>query len=615
MFHPSLFFFLGAAALPLVKGRARSVFLVSLPLLAFFTLLLMPYGKAGGLSIWGQELIFLRVDRLSLVFGYIFTISALIGFVYALHVEKKREHVAALLYIGSALGVVFAGGLLVLFFFWEMMAFSSVFLIWYGEKGKDAGMRYLLVHIAGGLLLFAGIVIHVAEGGGGAFDHLTNGGFGATLILIGFILNAAVPPLHAWLTDAYPEATVTGAVFLSAYTTKTAVYVLARGFAGTEILVGLGVIMAIYGVVYAVLENDCRRLLAYHIVSQVGYMVAGVGMGTEMAINGTVAHAFSHILYKGLLFMGAGSVIYMTGERKLTELGGLYKWMPITFFLYMVGGFSISAFPLFSGFVSKSMVVSAAAEDHRPYVVLLLTLASAGTFLHTGLKLPYFVFFGRNSGLSAKEPPANMLWGMGLAAFLCILIGIAPGLLYRILPYPVSYHPYTASHVVWALQLLLFTGLGFFMLLKQLQPTATISIDCDWFYRKGTEAFLWLAHHPVARFEGAVTELYDKALIQPTLRLVAICKRFDLEVIDGVVNAVGSNVLSGGRLSTLVEKYIIYGFINLVGYVNHLAAALFRRLQTGVVNHYAMMIIVGIFILVNVYLLLKTHLPVWIALK
>ncbi len=613
MFHPSLFFFLGAAALPLIKGRARSVFLVSLPLLAFFSLLFMPQGKAGSLSLFGQELVFLRADRISLVFGYIFTISALIGFVYALHVQKKREHIAALLYIGSALGVVFAGDLLVLFLFWEMMAFSSVFLILYGEKGKDAGMRYLLVHIVGGLLLFAGIVIHVAGGGGIAFDHLTGGG--TTLILIGFILNAAVPPLHAWLADAYPEATITGAVFLSAYTTKTAVYVLARGFAGTEILVVLGVIMAIYGVVYAVMENDCRRLLAYHIISQVGYMVAGVGVGTEMAINGTVAHAFSHILYKGLLFMGAGSVIYMTGERRLTQLGGLYKWMPITFLLYMVGGFSISAFPLFSGFVSKSMVVSAAAEDHRPYVVLLLTLASAGTFLHTGLKLPYFVFFGQNSGLSAKEPPANMLCGMGIAAFLCVLIGVAPGLLYRILPYPVSYHPYTASHVIWALQLLLFTGLGFFMLLKHLQPEATISIDCDWFYRKGTGAFLWLAHHPIARFEDAVTGFYDKALIQPTLRLVAICKRFDLEVIDGIVNGVGRNVFSGGRLSTFVEKYMIYGFINLVGYANHLAAALFRRLQTGVVNHYAMMIIVGIFILVNVYLLLKTHLTVLIALK
>ncbi len=296
-----------------------------------------------------------------------------IGIVYALHVKDNGQHMAAFLYIGGSLGVTFAGDYFTLFVFWELMAFASAYLV-FAKREKEAieaGYRYILVHIFGGVCLLGGIILHYVSTQSIAVGPLVNdGSLAFYLILIGVIVNAAVPPLHAWLTDAYPEGTVTGSVFMSAFTTKTAVYVLVRVFPGTELLVWMGTIMALYGVVYAVLENDCRRLLAYHIISQVGYMVAGVGIGTDMSLNGSVSHAFAHILYKGLLFMGAGAVIQMTGKRKLTELGGLYKTMPITLVLYMIGGFAISAFPLFSGFVTKSMVVSGASHDHRPWVAL-----------------------------------------------------------------------------------------------------------------------------------------------------------------------------------------------------------------------------------------------------
>jgi multicomponent Na+:H+ antiporter subunit D len=325
------------------------------------------------------------------------------------------------------------------------------------------------------------------------------------LILIGFLVNAAVPPLHAWLTDAYPEATVTGAIFLSALTTKTAVYTLIRGYPGTEFLVWLGTVMALWGVVYAVLANDIRRLLAYHIISQVGYMVAGVGMGTAIALNGATAHAFTHILYKSVLFMGAGAVIAMTGKSKLTELGGIYKYMPITFVLYMVGAFSISAFPLFSGFVSKTMVVEAAAVDHRAWIWLLLSMASAGTFLHTGLKLPYFTFLGKDAGLRPKEAPWNMLLAMGIAAFFCVFIGVYPAWLYQFMPSPVDYNAYSAGHLFWELQLLLFTGLGFFLMLKHLGGEAKLSVDTDWVYRKAGPALVRVAGAAVSTiWRGAV---------------------------------------------------------------------------------------------------------------
>ncbi|HEB74108.1 MAG TPA: Na+/H+ antiporter subunit D, partial [Candidatus Desulfofervidus auxilii] len=216
---------------------------------------------------------------------------------------------------------------------------------------------------------------------------LVHGGLGFWLILIGFILNAAVPPLHPWLPDAYPRASVTGAIFLTAYTTKSAVYTLLRAFPGVELLAYMGAIMTVYGVVWAIMENDIRRLLAYHIVSQVGYMVGGVGIGTALSMNGSAAHAFCHILYKALLFMGAGAVIYSTGMRKMSDLTGrdLYKKIPHSLIYYMVGAFSISAVPLFNGFISKTMIVAAAEESHMLPVFFLMSTASIGTWLCVGL--------------------------------------------------------------------------------------------------------------------------------------------------------------------------------------------------------------------------------------
>lgn len=438
------------------------------------------------LALAGQELRLLRVDGWSRLFGIVFGLIGLLASVYALRVSGRGPHVAAFAYTGGALGVVFAGDLLTLLVFWEAMTLASVFLILQRRTAAalDAGYRYLLVHAFGGAALLGGILLHAASGGSLAFEAMALT-FPTALILLGFAVNAAIPPLHAWLTDAYPEATVTGAVFLSALTTKTAVYALARGFPGEELLVWAGVAMALYGVVFAVLENDIRRLLGYHIVSQVGYMVCGIGLGTPLALSGAAAHAFCHILYKGLLFMGTGAVLEMTGRSRLTELGGIWRRMPWTLVFYTVGAFSISGVPLFSGFVSKSLVVAAAQMEHRAVVEWVLILASIGTFLHTGLKLPYFTFFAAPRGLPAADPPLNMRLAMGGTAALCVLIGVAPGLLYRLLPYPVNYEPYSAAHVLTSIQLLLGTALGFGWLLGKLAGEPTVTLDTDWFYRRG----------------------------------------------------------------------------------------------------------------------------------
>jgi multicomponent Na+:H+ antiporter subunit D len=512
--HPGLIYIFGALLIPVLKGRWQKAYMLLLPIVALIDLTFMTEGMFWSFPVSDYVLTFGRVDKLSLIFAFVFVIASFCMTVYALHVKENGQHVAAFLYIGSAIGVVFAGDLFSLYLFWEIMAWSSLCLIWYRKTkaSSEAGFRYIMVHIFGSICLLAGIILYVQSTGSitfNVFDWGLGWGYVASyFILIGFLINAAVPPLHAWLADAYPEATITGAVFLTAFTTKSAVYVLIRGFPQVELLIWLGVIMALYGVVFAVLENDIRRLLAYHIISQVGYMVAGVGIGTAMAINGASAHAFCHILYKALLFMGAGAVIEMTGRSKFTELGGLYKYMPLTFWLYMIGAFSISGFPLFNGFVSKTMIVESAAGSHLPLVWLMLECASIGTFLHTGLKVPYLTWFSRKEPVvEAKEPPKNMLAAMGITAFLCVFIGVYPQALYRLLPYPVEYAPYAPVHVVGMSQLLLFTFVGFWALKSKLHGTPTITLDTDWFYRKAGKRVIWFCEKPLLKFANDIDKV------------------------------------------------------------------------------------------------------------
>lgn len=484
--HPALILIATALAVYLLPGRLRQAAFIGGPLLATLNVIMLPAGTVWHYPFIGYELTVLKADATALVFALIFAMVAFLGAMFALHLKHRGEQIAALLYASGSLGVTFAGDWLTLFFFWEIMSITSVFLIWYRGRAESlrAGFRYLLVHFVGGNLMLFGVLMLI-NSGNLAVGPLTGSGSPAFwLVLLGVAINAAIPPLHAWLTDAYPEGTVTGSVFLSAFTTKVAVYVLVRVFPGTEILLYAGVIMALYGIIYAVLENNIRRLLAYHIVSQVGYMVAAVGIGTELALNGSIAHAFSHILYKSLLFMGAGAVIYATGREKLTELGGIARAMPWTVICFAVAALSIAGAPLFNGFISKSIIVTAAADEGLKMADFLLTLASVGTFLSIGLKLFYFMFYGEDRGLKPVKLPANMNIAMGLGAFLCLIYGVYPDLLYRWLPYAMDYRPYTLDHVVNYIQLLLATAVAFWLLLPRLEPHANLSLDVDWFYRK-----------------------------------------------------------------------------------------------------------------------------------
>ncbi len=556
--HPATLFIVGALLLPLFrKFNAQKILLVVVPLLAFIQIKYLP--ESFGTVEWlGFELQFGRVDQLTMVFLHVFTLMALIGSIFGLHVKETGQHIAAWLYVAGSLGTTLAGDYLTVFIFWELMALSSVFLIWYRKRKKsiEAGYRYLLVHTVGGLILLGGIVLRYQNVHDLSFELIApdSAMLADYLIMIGFMLNAAVPPIHAWLPDAYPEATVTGAVFMCAFTTKTAVYVLARGFAGYEILAIMGAIMTLYGVGYAVIENDARRILAYHIVSQVGYMVCGIGIGTELAMNGACAHAYAHILYKALLFMGVGCVLEMTGRSKLSELGGLYKYMPLSMIFTVIGGIAISGFPLTSGFVSKSMIIAAAGADHQTFIMLMLSLAAVGTFLSVGIKLPYFIWFGPNNpGIKPKEAYWNMQVGMFMAAFMCIFLGIYPEYLYNMLPYAVEYHPYTSYHLAETFHLLGFTGLGFYIMVKYLKPHDVSNLDLDWFYRKGALVFMWLARKPINAANEWVSNVYQTVGLRFTMAAARALSWFDWEGIDWALDGSAKGIVKAGDQTRLFQ--------------------------------------------------------------
>jgi len=421
---PFAVFFAGAPLVMLLRGRLQQGLLLLIPLLSAALLLGVPEGLVVKVQLMGYELTPYRTDRLSLLFAYVFNLAAFIGIVFSLHLHDRLQHVAALIYSGSALGAVLAGDLMSVFVYWELAAISSVFLIWSRRtpRALAAGWRYLIVQFLSGLLLLAGILMRFHETGSLAFDYIGLDAVSGWLLFTAFGIKCAFPLLHNWLTDAYPESTPTATIFLSAFTTKAAVYMLARGFPGTELLIYIGAVMTCFPIFYAVIENDLRRVLAYSMINQLGFMVCGIGIGTALAINGAVAHAFSHIIYKALLFMSMGAVLHMTGKIRATELGGLYKSMPITTGLCIVGACSISAFPLFSGFVSKAMVMTAALQEGHDWVWLVLLFASAGVFHHAGIKIPFFAFFARDAGIRTGEPPLNMLLAMALAAVLCVSI-------------------------------------------------------------------------------------------------------------------------------------------------------------------------------------------------
>jgi len=511
---PALIMILGAILTPLVRGHLRTTVLLAAPLATLWAIWQVPDGVITTLTFIDYQIEPVEGSAVRRLFATIFAIMSFGGALYAFRQARTVELAAAQAYAAGAIGVCFSGDLISMFIWWELMAIFSTVVVWSGgtADSKAAGIRYAIMHLLGGIILKVGIDGIAVQTGSVDMQAMLANSFATWMVLIGILINAAAPPVSAWLADAYPEASPTGSVFLSAFTTKTAVLALILLFPGEPVLIGVGLYMVMYGIIFALLENDARRILAYSIVNQVGFMVCAIGIGTELALNGAAAHAFAHIIYKALLFMSAGVVVYRVGKSKCTDLGGLFRNMPLTTICGIIGALAISGFPMTSGFVTKTMISQAAATESLMFVYMALAAASAGVFLHAGIKFPWFVFFQKDSGLRPKDAPWNMAAAMVLFSAICILIGIFPETFYQLLPYAVDYEPYKASKVVFYLQLLLFSGLAFFLLLPLMQRTLTVSLDTDWIWRVALNKLAGMIATILAAITGVLSRISNGTL-------------------------------------------------------------------------------------------------------
>ena len=487
-FPPGFIMIIGALLIPFLPHIIRQIYMMILVLISAYSLTL-GFGIHSTINLMGFDFILFQSDSLTLPFAIIFHIAAALNVIYGAHEKQWKQHVSIMSYSGAAIAAVHAGDLFTLFVWWEATAFTSVFLILAGNTYRSyrSAFRYILIQVTSGMFLLAGAIILLINDGSALLTKFDINSLYGQLIFIAFGIKAAFPLLNGWLQDSYPEASEIGTVALSTFTTKLAIFCFAKCFAGTELLILIGAIMTFYPIFFAVIENDLRRVLTYSLNNQLGFMIVAIGIGTELAINGAVAHAFAHILYKGLLFMGMGAVLFRVGTCKASELGGLFKYMPITAVCTIIGAISISAFPLFSGFVAKSLIMSALGKEGLVLVYFMLLFASAGVLHHSGIKIPFFAFFAHESGIKTKEAPLNMIIAMIIASALCILIGIFPSTFYQILPYEINYQPYDFSHVVGQLQLLTFAAFAFICLwhFKIYPPELNSTVlNSDWVYRK-----------------------------------------------------------------------------------------------------------------------------------
>lgn len=535
--NPGLVLMAAGVAMFFVRGyTARAAVLIGGPALTLFTLL-----ASGGWGIdlatmdaFGLTLSLYRIDSLSYIFGLAFIIAAALGGIYSLHREDPVQDASGMIYAGAAIGATFAGDLITLFIYWELTAIASVFLIWARRtpEAYASGLRYLIIQLISGLMLIAGAALYHRATGMIGFTEMGEIGElpvvgaidisepGAWLILAAFGVKAAFPLIHSWLQDSYPNATETGAVVLSAFTTKLAVYALARCFAGLDILIWIGAVMTVFPVFFAVIENDLRKVLAYSLNNQVGFMVCAVGIGGELALNGAAAHAFAHIIYKSLLFMSMGAVLLRVGSTKASEIGGLHRTMPYTTIFCIIGAASISAVPFFSGFAAKSMTMSAVGDAHLIWIWLMLLFASAGVLEHSGIKIPFCAFFGHDRGKRPEEAPFNMLLAMGVASAICIGVGVAPRWLYELLPYRdtaidyLNHDLWTPTHLVTQFQLLAFAALAFVLIKKfALYPEEEpgVILDAEWAWRRAGPGVVGVLGASIMTLQANFTRAWDTA--------------------------------------------------------------------------------------------------------
>jgi len=457
--------FFGTAVLtPLLgkisRGVRNGVLLVAVFASGVFFLRL--YGQNGVLH--GHVLNFglaLRMSPLAWFFGMIVMGLAVLVVPFSLTYMRGRERqdyffFALMTSIGAMMGVLFAGDLLSLFFFWEIMTWSSFLnVIYYRYEAQTAGLKYFLMSLIGAYAMFVAILMVFARTGAVEFRAVSAGLplFSRAeqitifvLFLVGFGVKAAILPLHTWAPDAYEISPAPFTALFSGAMSKMGAYGLAlvlfslgglKLFAAFGSVLGtpdfhyavawLGAITALVATFIAVVQEDAKRLLAYSSVAQVGYIVLGFGVASTFGVAGALFQALNHAIFKGMLFLVMGAVFFRTGTHHMSELGGLIKRMPYSFVVMLFGIISLAGVPPLSGFPVKWMLYEALVEKRMVFLLIVAMIASTGAFLYA-YRLIVSVFLGPlpEKFENVREAPWSMRIPMLVLLTLTVLFGVRP---------------------------------------------------------------------------------------------------------------------------------------------------------------------------------------------
>lgn len=487
---PFLPLFIGGLLIAFLPLYGRRALLIAAPLASLMSVFGLSAESIFPINIVGTTVHLLATQEYSLVFGLAFCFAIIAAVLFGFRHARPKEMGAAMVLASGGLGIVFSGDLLSLLFFWEILMAASVYLIYLGGMAQSvsSSRRYLIMHILGGTFLLAGIAGTIMDSGIAAFPSFqlgwhwpqTSTEWSAWLMLLGVMVNLAAPPFSAWLPDSYPAASPFGMVALSAFTTKSAVFVLMMIFAGSAPLIAIGLFTLLYATLMALMQSHLRRHLAYCIVAQVGVMVMGVGIGTEAALTAVAILAFCHIGYKGLLIAAAGSIIHQTGKYRMGDLGGLWRQMPVTAGAIILGAASMAALPITGAFVGKHLLVESLIALGQPfYKWFFVGIAGIAVYL----LFPWFSLSGKSKNPQAKEVPIETQLCYGIFGFMALAPGLYPDFLSFLMPGRPDIAMSDAAAIFNQLTMIVCACGAFLLLLPWLKRDKGLILDFDWLYR------------------------------------------------------------------------------------------------------------------------------------
>lgn len=572
----------------------------------------------------------IHIDNLTAVMLFVVTLISALIHLYSIgymHGDPRYSRYFAYLslFSFSMLGLVLVDNFFGIYIFWELVGLSSYLLIgfWFEkESAANASKKAFITNRVGDVGMFVAIMIifatlgtfHFEDVFRGVADGELAGGLltaAGILLFIGAVGKSAQFPLHVWLPDAMEGPTPVSALIHAATMVAAGVYMVGRTFvfytdAALLVIAYIGMITAFMAATIAIVQSDIKRVLAYSTISQLGYMMVGLGTG---GYTSGLFHLTTHAFFKALLFLGAGSVIHAVHTQEMGEMGGLKKKMPITFVTMLVATLAISGVPPFSGFWSKDAILAASLEfglEHPAHMIIFVVmLISAGITAFYMFRLLYLTFTGAPRDQKKFDHAHESPWVMAVPLVVLAVFSVGPmwwGWFEHLIAEPnlMAYasgaaetivspaEPHGAAesaHYVALVLAIVAAGLGILL------ATATylwnrISADA-WAVRlRPAYQVLWNKYY--------FDELYNATVVKSTLVVSKISGLFDLRVIDGAVNGVARVTTRFSFAEGLFDLRVVDGLVNLVGRMIQFFGARLRQIQTGQVQGYILMALAAV---------------------